>query len=107
MLSLPLAGDSNSISIGEGTAVQDKVLVHVGPSGPASEKLPAVIGSKVTIGESRARDLHLGACSAALAALFTPTVGSNAAPVLNPPLTPPPAAAHRPRCGPALVHCAR
>ena len=45
-----LRGDSNSISVGEGTAVQDKVLVHVGPSGPASEKLPAVIGSKVTVG---------------------------------------------------------
>jgi len=46
-----LRGDSNSISVGEGTAVQDKVLVHVGPSGPASEKLPAVIGSKVTVGQ--------------------------------------------------------
>ena len=44
------AGDSNSISVGERTAVQDKVLVHVGPSGPGMNRLPAVIGSKVTIG---------------------------------------------------------
>ena len=41
----------NSISIGEGTAVQDRVLVNVGATGPASEKRPAIIGSRVTVGQ--------------------------------------------------------
>jgi len=32
--------------------VQDRALVHVGASGPASERRPAVIGSRVTVGKA-------------------------------------------------------
>lgn len=32
--------------------MQDRALVHVGASGPASERRPAVIGSRVTVGKT-------------------------------------------------------
>ena len=32
--------------------MQDRALVHVGASGPASERRPAVIGSRVTVGKA-------------------------------------------------------
>jgi len=46
-----MRGDVNSISVGESTAIQDRVLVHVGATGPASTKLPCVIGDRVTVGQ--------------------------------------------------------
>jgi carbonic anhydrase/acetyltransferase-like protein (isoleucine patch superfamily) len=46
-----LRGDAGSISVGEGTALQDRVLVNVGRTGPASAARPAVIGSRVTVGQ--------------------------------------------------------
>jgi carbonic anhydrase/acetyltransferase-like protein (isoleucine patch superfamily) len=45
------AGDVNSISVGDATALHDRVLVSVGATGPASEKRPAVIGSRVSVGQ--------------------------------------------------------
>ena len=40
----------NNISVGDDTALYDRVLVHVGATGPASEKRPAIIGSRVNVG---------------------------------------------------------
>jgi carbonic anhydrase/acetyltransferase-like protein (isoleucine patch superfamily) len=45
------AGDVNSISVGDATSLHDRVLVHVGATGPASKKRPAVIGSRVNVGQ--------------------------------------------------------
>ena len=51
MIDVFCAGDVNSISVGEGTTIGDRALVHVGPTGTASEKRPAIIGSRVTVGQ--------------------------------------------------------
>lgn len=45
-----IAGDVNSISIGEKTNIQDNVMIHVAKHNAAGKPLPTVIGSSVTIG---------------------------------------------------------
>lgn len=71
--------------------MQDKVLVHVGPSGPGMNRLPAVIGSKVTVGTSPTHRLPATAMVLAWPQMLNPLY----------------LAARRPRCCLALMHGAR
>eukprot|EP00249_Psilotum_nudum_P001872 c14611_g1_i1 orf=107-916(+) len=47
-----LRGDVNSISVGSNTNIQDNTLIHVSNTNASAKVLPAIIGSRVTIGHS-------------------------------------------------------
>lgn len=47
-----LRGDTNSISVGAGTNIQDNSLVHVAKSNLSGKVLPTIVGDNVTIGHS-------------------------------------------------------